>query len=99
VLYYLFEDIRIYNDKQLYFLYFCAALRIAATSFLTFLLKRYSEKPDQSFLIGNAQIVKMGTTGFDSKDSEFVSIPSYEITLVKPNFNFLNGEDNYALAA
>ncbi len=40
-----------------------------------------------------------GTTGFDSKDSEFVSISSYEITLVKPNFNFLNGEDNYALAA
>ena len=40
-----------------------------------------------------------GTTGFDSKISEFVSIPSYEITLVKPNFNFLNGEDNYALAA
>jgi hypothetical protein len=35
--------------------------------------------------------------GFDSKDSEFVSISSYEITLVKPNFNFLNGEDNYAL--
>jgi len=40
-----------------------------------------------------------GTTGFDSKDSEFVSISSYEITLVKPNFTFLNGEDNYALAA
>jgi len=41
----------------------------------------------------------LGTTGFDSKDSKLVSIPSYEITLVKPNFNFLNGEDNYALAA
>jgi len=41
----------------------------------------------------------LGTTGFDSKDSEFVSISSYEITLVKPNFTFLNGEDNYALAA
>jgi type IV pilus assembly protein PilQ len=37
--------------------------------------------------------------GFDSKVSKFVSISSYEITLVKPNFNFLNGEDNYALAA
>ena len=41
----------------------------------------------------------LGTTGFDSKDSRLVSISSYEITLVKPNFNFLNGEDNYALAA
>lgn len=41
----------------------------------------------------------MGTTGFDSKVGEIVSISSYEITLVKPNFNFLNGEDNYALAA
>jgi hypothetical protein len=41
----------------------------------------------------------LGTTGFDSKVSKFVSISSYEITLVKPNFNFLNGEDNYALAA
>jgi len=47
----------------------------------------------------NFTILIKGTTGFDSKDSEFVSIPSYEITLVKPNFNFLNGEDNYALAA
>tara|TARA_R110002153_G_scaffold264365_3_gene426231 strand:- start:810 stop:1001 length:192 start_codon:yes stop_codon:yes gene_type:complete len=63
------------------------------------LLKRYNGKPNHTFLCGNAQTIKTGTTGFDSKDSGFVSIPSYEITLVKPNFNFLNGEDNYALAA
>ena len=61
--------------------------------------KTSSESLTTLFLCGNAQIVKTGTTGFDSKDSEFVSIPSYEITLVKPNFNFLNGENNYALAA
>ena len=71
------EDIRFYNDKQLYFLYFCT---------------RYFNFKKYFFDI-------LGTTGFDSKDSEFVSISSYEITLVKPNFNFLNGEDNYALAA
>ena len=64
-----------------------------------FSLKRYNRKPDHDFFRDNAQTIKTGTTGFDSEDSEFVSIPSYEITLVKPNFNFLNGEDNYALAA
>ena len=40
-----------------------------------------------------------GTTGFDSKISETVSIPRTEMMTRKPYFNHLNGEDNYALAA
>ena len=40
-----------------------------------------------------------GTTGFDSKVSETVSIPRTEMMTRKPYFNHLNGEDNYALAA
>ena len=40
-----------------------------------------------------------GTTGFDSKASDNVSIPRTEIMLVKLISTFLNGEDNYALAA
>ena len=40
-----------------------------------------------------------GTTGFDSKVSETVSIPRTEMITRKPYFNHLNGENNYALAA
>ena len=40
-----------------------------------------------------------GTTGFDSKISETVSIPRTEMTTRNSYFNHLNGEDNYALAA
>ncbi len=41
----------------------------------------------------------MGMTGFDSEISQNISMPSNEIVLVNHNFNFINGEDNYALAA
>ena len=41
----------------------------------------------------------MGTTGFDCKVNVNTSMSSNEIALVKLNFKFLNGEDNYALAA
>ncbi len=40
-----------------------------------------------------------GTTGFDSKISENVSMPRSEMTTRKTYFNILNGENNYALAA
>ena len=48
--------------------------------------------------IGFSNLMK-GTTGFDSKVSETVSIPRTEMITRKPYFNHLNGEDNYALAA
>jgi hypothetical protein len=41
----------------------------------------------------------MGSTGFDSEIYEIVSTSSNEIILVNTYFNFLNGENNYALAA
>ena len=41
----------------------------------------------------------MGMTGFDSKISRIISMSSHEIVLVKIDFTFLNGENNYALAA
>ena len=41
----------------------------------------------------------MGMTGFDSRISWNISMSSNEIELVNLNFNFINGEDNYALAA
>ena len=44
-------------------------------------------------------LYNMGMTGFDSEISQDISMPSHEIALVKIDFNFLNGEDNYALAA
>ena len=40
-----------------------------------------------------------GMTGFDSKISRIISMSSHEIALVKIDFTFLNGENNYALAA
>ena len=40
-----------------------------------------------------------GTTGFDSKVSENVSIPRSEMKTRKTYFKQLNGENNYALAA
>ena len=43
--------------------------------------------------------LSQGTTGFDSKVSETVSIPRTEMMTRKPYFNHLNGENNYALAA
>ena len=41
----------------------------------------------------------LGMTGFDSKISRNTSMPSREMELVKLDFNTINGEDNYALAA
>ena len=41
----------------------------------------------------------LGTTGFDSKVSEKVSMSRSEMTTRKTYFKFINGEDNYALAA
>jgi hypothetical protein len=41
----------------------------------------------------------MGLTGFDSKMSGYVSMPSKAIHLVKLKCKQLNGENNYALAA
>jgi len=41
----------------------------------------------------------MGMTGFDSKVSYVISMSSHEIVLVNHDFTFLNGENNYALAA
>ena len=43
--------------------------------------------------------LSQGTTGFDSKVSETVSIPRTEMMTRKPYFNHLNGEDDYAVAA
>ena len=48
--------------------------------------------------IGFSNLMK-GTTGFDCKVSEIVSIPRTEMTTRKNYFNHLNGENNYALAA
>jgi hypothetical protein len=41
----------------------------------------------------------LGTTGFDSEINQKVSMSSKETYLVKLGFNFLHGEDNYAMAA
>ena len=41
----------------------------------------------------------LGTTGFDSKVSEIVSIPRTEMKTRKTYFNNINGENNFALAA
>ena len=41
----------------------------------------------------------LGTTGFDCKVNSNRSMSSHEIALVNLDFNFINGEDNFALAA
>jgi hypothetical protein len=44
-------------------------------------------------------VIDPGLTGFDSKMSGYVSMPSKAIQLVKLKCKQLNGENNYALAA